>query len=76
MMQYLVVFFVSVDDNSLAPGLNDRKALNISNIERLTIVQPRELSRRENVDNLSARGISAKKHKSPSPISQIHYAEI
>ena len=37
-------------DRAKAPGLNDRKSPQISNIGRLTIVQPRELSRGRNGD--------------------------
>ena len=40
-----------------APGLNDRKSSHISNIGRLTIVQPRELSRSTKHQILAARGI-------------------
>jgi hypothetical protein len=31
-------------DRAKAPGLDDRKSVHISNIDRLAIVQPRELS--------------------------------
>ena len=40
----------SHSDRAKAPGLNDRKSPHISNIGRLTIVQPPELSRGRNVD--------------------------
>ena len=32
-------------DRAKAPGIDDRKSVHISNIDRLTIVDPRELSR-------------------------------
>jgi len=40
-----------------ASGLNDFKSLNISNIERLKVVQPRELSRGPNTNFSGCLGI-------------------
>ena len=40
-----------------APGLNDRKSVNINNIDRLAIVQSRELSRQPKSNFLSCLGI-------------------
>ena len=40
----------SHSDSAKALGLNDRKSVHISNIDRLAIVQPRELSRGQNGD--------------------------
>jgi len=39
-------------------GANDFKSLNISNIKRLKVVQPRELSRSPNADFLGCLGIN------------------
>ena len=46
-------------DSAKAPGLNDRKSPHISNIRRLTIAQPRELSRCPNVKNQLDSGITS-----------------
>ena len=48
----------SHSDSAKAPGLNDRKSVHISNIDRLAIVQPRELSRGQNGDFQLEAGIN------------------
>ena len=45
-------------DCAKAPGLNDRKSVHISNIDRLEIVQPRELSHSPNVKKQRDSGIA------------------
>src|SRR6267154_6363071 len=42
-----------------APGIDDRKRVNINNMNPFAIVDPRELSRSPHSHNLSARGINA-----------------
>jgi len=50
----------SHSDHAKAPGLDDRKSVHISNIDRLAIVQPRELSRGQNGDFQLEGGINLK----------------
>lgn len=45
-------------DGAKAPGLTDRKSVHISNIDRLTIDQPRELSHRPNAHSDAGWGIA------------------
>src|SRR3989338_2813215 len=44
-------------ERAKVPGIDDRKSVHISNIDRLTIVDPRELSRCSKSKFLAARGI-------------------
>ena len=48
-------------ERAKVPGIDDRKSVHISNIDRLTIVDPRELSRCSKSKFLTARGIILKK---------------
>ena len=48
-------------DSAKAPGLNDRKSPHISNIRRLAIAQPRELSRGPNSNFDAGQGIKGEK---------------
>lgn len=45
-----------------APGLNDRKSVHVTNIDRFTSVQPRELSRCKNAHNQSERSVYFSAH--------------
>src|SRR3989338_6083798 len=45
-------------ERAKVPGIDDRKSVHFSNIDRLTIVDPRELSRCSKSKFLTARGIS------------------
>ena len=47
-------------ERAKAPGIDDRKSVHISNIDRLTIADPRELSRCSKSKFLAVRGITAK----------------
>ena len=53
-------------ERAKAPGIDDRKSVHISNIDRLTIVDPRELSRCSKSKFLAVRGI-----KPPEGIQKI-----
>ncbi len=50
-------------DRAKAPGLNDRKSPHISNIGRLTIVKPREVSRDQHGEFQGEDGIETQGRK-------------
>jgi RluA family pseudouridine synthase len=60
-------------DCAKAPGLNERKSVHISNIDRLEIVPPRELSHRPNVKKQRDSGIKWLVTDQESGTSLLHF---